>query len=247
MGTYKPNEIAFDMGYSKSLGPELALGGNLRYIRSNLFGGASITNASVQAGNAIAVDVSVSYKSPVFIFSNDSFLDLGLTLSNIGTKIRYSDPGQSYFLPGNVKLGTALKFGNEDNKITLALDLDKLMVPTQPRYDLNGNIVSGRDPDRSVPSGILGSFTDAPGGFSEELKEIGLSSGIEFSLKDKVFFRGGFVYQHPQKGNISYLTTGLGFNYSYITLDFSYIIGSSAYNPLANTLRFGVQANFRKD
>ncbi|MDQ0641085.1 hypothetical protein QF042_004650 [Pedobacter sp. W3I1] len=244
LGVYSPNEAAFDLGYSLKLGPDFALGGNIRYISSNLFGGGTI-NGNSGSGKALAVDVSAFQRLDIMLAGTPAVLSFGLNLSNIGTKMTYRNTAQSYFLPANMKLGSALKIGEGQNKLTLLLDFNKLMVPTPPVYDSNGNIIKGRDPDRSVPSGIFGSFSDAPGGFSEELKEVGISTGAEMSFKETLYIRAGYLYQHPEKANTSYLTLGLGIHYSNLSLDFSYLVGSG-YNPLRNTLRFGIQTRFSR-
>ncbi|TCD16853.1 PorV/PorQ family protein [Pedobacter psychrodurus] len=202
-------------------------------------------NGNRGSGKAVAVDVSAFHRSDITFAGTAAVLSLGLNLSNMGTKMTYRNTGQSYFLPANMKLGSALKIGEGQNKLTLLLDFNKLMVPTQPVYDSNGNIVKGRDPDRSVPSGIFGSFTDAPGGFREELKEVGISTGAEMSFREILYLRAGYLYQHPEKANTSYLTLGLGIHYSSLSLDFSYLVGSG-YNPLRNTLRFGIQTKFSR-
>ena len=244
LGVYSPSEAAFDLGYSLRLGPDFALGGNVRYISSNLFGGGTV-NGNRGSGKALAVDISAFQKSDITLAGTPAVLSFGLNLSNIGTKMTYRNTAQSYFLPANMKLGSALKIGEGQNKLTLLLDFNKLMAPTQPVYGPDGNIVKGRDPDRSVPSGILGSFSDAPGGFREELKEVGISTGAEMSFKETLYLRAGYLYQHPEKANTSYLTLGLGVHYSSLSLDFSYLVGSG-YNPLRNTLRFGIQTRFNR-
>lgn len=244
LGVYSPNEAAIDLGYSLKLGPDFAIGGNIRYISSNLFGGGTV-NGNGGSGKAVAVDVSALHRSDITLAGAAAVLSFGLNLSNIGTKMTYRNTGQSYFLPANMKLGSALKLGEGQNKLTLLLDFNKLMVPTQPVYDSSGNIVKGRNPDRSVPSGIFGSFSDAPGGLREELKELGISTGAEMSFRETFFLRAGYLYQHPEKANTSYLTLGLGVHYSSLSLDFSYLVGSG-YNPLRNTLRFGIQTKFRR-
>jgi hypothetical protein len=244
LGVYSPNEAAFDLGYSLKLGPDFAIGGNVRYISSNLFGGGTV-NGDGGSGKAVAVDVSAFHRSDITFAGTAAVLSLGLNLSNIGTKMTYRNTGQSHFLPANMKLGSALKLGEGQNRLTLLLDFNKLMVPTQPTYDSSGNVVKGRNPDRSVPSGIFGSFSDAPGGFREELKEIGISTGAEMSFRETFFLRAGYLYQHPEKANTSYFTLGLGVHYSSFSLDFSYLVGSG-YNPLRNTLRFGIQTRFSR-
>ncbi|MBB6237975.1 hypothetical protein HDC90_002601 [Pedobacter sp. AK013] len=243
LGVYNPNEFALDIGYALKLGPGFALGGNLRYINSNLIGGGAVNN--VRAGKAVAVDVSALEKSEIQLGGTPAILSFGLGLSNIGTKMIYGTSLKSYFLPANFKIGSALKMGEGPTKVTFALDFNKLMAPTQPIYDADGNIVKGKDPDRSVPAGIFGSFSDAPGGFREELQEVGVSAGAEISFKETLYLRTGYLYQNPQKADASYLTLGLGVRYSRFTFDFSYLIGS-VQSPLRNTIRFGLQANFSK-
>jgi hypothetical protein len=245
LGIYSPSEFAFDLGYARSFGPGFSLGGNIRFINSNLFGGQSGSGTTVEAGKAVALDVSGLYKKEIYLFSSPATWSMGANFTNIGTKISYSTGGNPYFLPANLKIGTALALGAKDNRITFAFDTYKLLVPTQPEYGPDGEIVKGRDPNRSVPSGIFGSFSDAPGGLSEELKEIGISTGLEFSFKEKIAFRAGYNYQHPDKGNSSYFTLGTGIKFSSLALDFGYVVGNQAKNPLANTLRFGLQAKFR--
>ncbi|GGG98273.1 type IX secretion system outer membrane channel protein PorV [Pedobacter zeae] len=243
LGVYNPSEFAFDIGYALKLGPGFALGGNLRYISSNLIGGGAVNN--VRAGKAVAVDVSALQKSEIRLGGTPAILSFGIGLSNIGTKMIYGNSLKSYFLPANFKIGSALKMGEGTTKVTFALDFNKLMAPTQPIYDADGNIVKGKDPDRSVPAGILGSFSDAPGGFREELQEVGISTGAEVSFKDALYLRTGYLYQNPQKADNSYFTLGLGVRYSSLAFDFSYLIGSGQ-SPLRNTLRFGLQAHFGK-
>ncbi|MFD2582352.1 type IX secretion system outer membrane channel protein PorV [Pedobacter vanadiisoli] len=243
LGVYNPSEFAFDIGYALKLGPGFALGGNLRYISSNLIGGGAVNN--VRAGKAVAVDVSALEKSEIQLGGTPAILSFGIGLSNIGTKMIYGNSLKSYFLPANFKIGSALKMGEGTTKVTFALDFNKLMAPTQPIYDADGNIVKGKDPDRSVPAGIIGSFSDAPGGFREELQEVGISAGTEVSFKDALYLRTGYLYQNPQKADNSYFTLGLGVRYSSLAFDFSYLIGSGQ-SPLRNTLRFGLQAHFGK-
>lgn len=246
MGIYNPNEMAMDISYTRSFGPGFALGSTVRFIYSNLYSGQLSSGGQAQAGKAIAVDVSGLYKKEITLFGNPAIWSAGINLSNIGTKISYSNTGSvPYFLPGNFKIGTAATLmPNGDNHFIIALDLNKLMVPTQPIYDGEGNIVKGQDPNPSVPSGIFGSFSDAPGGFGEELKEISIATGLEYSYQQKFALRAGYNYQSPEKGNSRYLTLGAGFKYNIFNIDFAYLAGSTQKSPLANTLRFSLQVRF---
>ncbi|MFD1255905.1 type IX secretion system outer membrane channel protein PorV [Mucilaginibacter terrae] len=246
LGLLSPSEFAFDVSYIRSFGPRFALGGTVRYIHSSLFSGQAASGRSVEAGKAISVDVSGIYKNNSYFLSLPAAFSIGLNLSNIGTKINYGIGRESYFLPANFRLGTAVALTGEDGVFTVALDINKLMVPTQPIYDQEGNIVKGRDPNRSVTSGIFSSFIDAPNGFSEELKEVGISTGIEYKFKDLIAFRTGYNYQNPQKGNNSYFTIGTGLKYQALTFDFAYLLASTSTSALANTLRFGLQVDLSR-
>ncbi len=244
LGIANPNELAFDVSFARNFGEEFSLGTSLRYIYSNLASG-QFASGQVKAGNAVAVDVSGLYKTPGNLFGKPTIFSAGANISNIGTKMSYSDAGQSFFLPTNFKLGGASIISIDDyNTFTFALDFNKLLVPTQPIYDASNNIVSGKDPNRSVPAGIFGSFSDAPGGFSEELREVGISTGVEYWYNQQFAIRAGYNYQSPTKGDSRYFTMGLGLKYNVFNIDFSYLLANAQTSPLANTLRFGLLFNF---
>lgn len=244
LGISNPNEYAADISYVRKFGPEFALGGTVRYIYSNLSSNQALSSGRSEPGRAIAVDVSGLYKKEALLFGEPMIWSAGINLSNIGTKMSYGSGNTSYFLPANFKIGTAATLLGQDSRLIIALDLNKLMAPTQPIYDVNGQIVKGKDPDRSVPAGIFGSFSDAPGGLSEELREINISTGLEYSFKDAFAFRAGYNYQDPKKGNARYFTFGAGFKYNVMSIDVAYLAGTVRDNPLANTLRFTLQAKF---
>lgn len=243
-GMFNPNEFAIDGTFARKFGEEFSLGTTARFIYSNLTSG-QITGGQQKPGTAFAVDVSGFFKKPTIMFGKDAILSAGINLSNIGTKVNYSDAADKPFLPANFKLGGASTFILDDyNQITIGLDFNKLMVPTQPIRDTNGNIIAGKDPNVSVPAGIFQSFTDAPGGFSEELKEVSISTGVEYWYNQQFAIRGGYFYESPQKGDRRYLTLGAGLKYNVFNLDFAYLVGSPQKNPLANTLRFTLIFNF---
>lgn len=244
LGIANPNELAVDFSYARSYGPNFSLGSTIRFISSNLSSGLSNSGQAAGAGTSIAADVGALFKKPTMLFQRAAVLSAGISISNIGTKIRYADGDKKYFLPTNLKIGGAADVKIDDNnQFIFALDFNKLLVPTQPRYDLNGNIVAGRDPDRSVPSGIFGSFSDAPGGFSEEMQEISISTGMEYWYAKKFALRMGYNYENPYKGDNNYLTLGLGLKYNLFNIDFSYLVANVHKNPLANTLRFSLLFN----
>lgn len=247
LGTYSPNEFAIDGTFARKFGEEFALGTSVRFTYSNLSSGKFSAGQETKAGTSLGVDVSGLYKKPTVFLGTDAILSAGLNISNIGTKMSYVEGGNKYFLPTNMKLGGASTFLIDDyNQFTFALDFNKLLVPTQPIRDEDGNIVKGKDPNRSVPAGIFGSFSDAPGGFSEEIKEIGIATGIEYTYNQQFAFRAGYFYESPQKGDRRYFTLGAGLKYNVFNIDFSYLLASAQKSPLANTLRFSVLFNFDK-
>ncbi len=245
LGIYSPNEFAIDMSYSRQLGEHFSLGTAARFIYSNLYSGRFMMGQDTRPGTAVAVDVSAYYKNPTVLLGTDAIFSVGLNLSNIGSKISYAKNTQPLFLPANMKLGTASTFILDDySQFTLALDFNKLLAPTLPIWDSEGNIVSGKDPYRSVPSGIIGSFSDAPGGFREELKEVSIAFGAEYWYDQQFALRAGYFYETPEKGNKRYLTLGTGIRYNVFNIDFAYLVANPQKSPLANTLRFSLTFNF---
>ncbi|HEY4196677.1 MAG TPA: type IX secretion system outer membrane channel protein PorV, partial [Mucilaginibacter sp.] len=227
-GTYTPNEYSIDGSFARKFGDEFSLGLTLRYIHSNLYTGiASSSSQQTKPGNAVAADISLYYKTAIQEFGNDAVFSFGTNISNVGSKISYADNGAKYFLPTNLKIGAANMFNlDETNQLTFTLDFNKLLVPTPPITDLNGNIVKGKSDDVSVPAGIFGSFSDAPGGFSEELQEITISPGVEYWYNKLFALRAGYFYENPNKGGLHYFTLGTGFKYDIYAFDFSYIAAS---------------------
>ncbi|RYF18763.1 MAG: type IX secretion system outer membrane channel protein PorV [Flavobacteriales bacterium] len=245
LGVYSPNEFAIDATYSRRFGEEFSLGTTGRFIYSNLTSGQFSAGQQTKAGTAFAVDVSAFYKTPTVLFGKDAIVSAGANISNIGTKVSYVDVGGEQFLPTNMKIGGATTFIIDDySQFTFALDFNKLLVPTQPIRDSNGDIIAGKNPERSVPAGIFGSFSDAPGGFSEELKEVSIGAGAEYWYNQQFALRAGYFYEAPEKGNRRYLTLGAGLKYNVFNIDFAYLVANPQKSPLANTLRFSLLFNF---
>ena len=245
LGTYSPNEFAIDGTFARKFGDNFSLGSAIRYVRSTLSSGQFTVDQDRKAATALAADVSGYFRKPTTLMGKEAELALGANISNIGTKVSYADNGAKFFIPTNLKIGGAstMMFDSK-NRLTVALDLNKLMIPTNPELNSEGQIVAGKDPDRSVPAGIFGSFADAPGGFSEELHEISYSLGTEYWYNQEFALRAGYFYEHPTKGDRQYLTMGLGLKYNIFNLDFAYILANQQKSPLANTLRFSLVFNF---
>lgn len=236
---FNPNEFSFDVGYSRLFGKRISGAIAFRYIRSDLTGGYSNTGTS-SAGQAFAADVAAYYQQPIMIADKKGEMAFGVNLSNIGSKLSYNQDQKKDFIPMNLKLGgRATAFLDQYNKVSLALDFNKLLVPTPPLYDADGNIAKGKNNDISVPKALFQSFYDAPDGFSEEVKEIAYSIGAEYTYANQFSVRGGYFHESEMKGNRKYYSVGAGVKYNYFNLDFAYLIPASGRNnPMANTVRF---------
>jgi hypothetical protein len=245
---FNPNEFSLDAGYSRLFSENLSGGIAFRFIYSNLTGGFTSGGTETKPGTSFAADISGYYQKEITISDKNGILAFGLNFSNIGSKMSYTDAREPDYIPMNMRLGTSgtIELDNY-NKITLTIDLNKLLVPTPPLYynkAVNDSIVSGKDPNVSVPVAIFQSFYDAPGGFREELHEITYSIGAEYWYNNQFAIRGGYFCEDPSKGNRKYFTAGAGFRLNIFTLDFSYLIPLVQNNPLARTLRFSLSFDF---
>ena len=242
LGSFKPTEYAVDMAYSRKLGGEISLGVALRYIHSDLTGGINLGGTQTHPGWSVAQDVSGYYHHELNIAENKSLLAAGINISNIGNKISYTkNDGTGDFIPTNLRFGTSLRTNFSSRySIALAIDINKLLVPTPPIRDSTNQIVSGKDPNVSVLQGMYQSFSDAPGGSKEELKEYNYSLGIEQWYDNKFALRAGYFHEPTTKGNRKYYTIGIGIRYSICELDFAYLIPQEQRHPLENTIRFSL-------
>ena len=253
LSTYRPREFGFDVGYSRKLSDKLGLGIALRYINSSLASG-TFNGQSYKAGSAVAGDISL-FHDGTGSDPNASGLNWGITLHNLGSKISYTnDATQKDYIPANLGLGIAYtKAFDETSKATFALDINKLLVPTPPVITGNSSTDSAsvaKYRNKGVVSSWVSSFGDAPGGGSEELKEVQVSLGAEYMYNNQFAFRAGYFYEAPTKGNRQYFTIGAGINYNMIGINLSYLIPSGGgvnRNPLANTIRFSLVFNLDKE
>jgi hypothetical protein len=183
----------------------------------------------------------MSYRKNIQQFGKDARFSFGVNISNIGPKVDYTNIESNYFLPTNLRVGAANTWLlDTKSELTFAIDLNKLLVPTPPIRDTNGQIIEGKEDNTSVVSGIFGSFSDAPGGANEEFKEISYSSGVEYLYNKQIALRAGYLYEDPYKGSRRYATLGAGFRYQTLDFDFSYLPGRQDKSPLANSLRFSL-------
>ena len=247
-----PNEFAFDLTYALKITDNLSLGASGRFMRSDLTNGQTINdgsgNSETHAANSLAADIGLYYQKPI---DKEQEIAFGAFISNLGAKLSYSDANNNKeFLPSNLRLGG--RYTNEideHNKISVMLDLNKLLVPTPKfrTYSVDGIQSLQEYNNISTMAGVFQSFSDAPGGMSEELQEIQLSAGAEYWYEEFLAVRAGYFYEHVNKGGRQYATVGIGLRYNIFSFDFSYLIPTTklSTNPLSNTIRIQLSMDIK--
>lgn len=241
-GTFKSRDLNLTVGYSRKIGRDFSTGINIKYIHSNLIGTQVINGVSSKPANNVAGDLSFFYTNEKPSAKNKdrgTRYSAGAVISNIGGKINYGRG--AFYIPTNLKVGGAINFKlDAHNQFNFLLDANKLLIPTPPLWS-NGVIVKGKNPETTgVISGIFGSFSDAPDGFKEEIREVTLSTGIEYWYNNFFALRGGYFMESNAKGGRKYVTTGLGFKISNYNLDLAYLVPTSQGSPLSNTWRISL-------
>ena len=252
LGQFHPNEFMVDVTYSMRLSDNLALGATGRFIHDDITNGLVVEDQTTKSANALAADVGLYYQYDV---DRSQQVAAALTVSNLGSKLSYSDDDtENEFLPANMRIGLRYSYEVDDyNTVNALLDFNKLLVPTPP--DTNGdgtwsglyqNMTDYRQ--TSSMQGVIQSFYDAPGGMSEELREISVSAGAEYWYANTVAARLGYFYEHKTKGGRQYLTAGIGLKYKSMDIDLSYLVPTTNFsnNPLANTVRVSLTFNVDK-
>ena len=253
--TVSPSEFAFDGSYSLKLSEKFSMAVGARFINSNLKVASDVGDAS--SASSFAVDVAGFFQTEELSFSDfNGRFRAGFNLQNLGPKMSYDNTQSSTnFLPANMKLGGGFDFILDDyNKVALNVEVSKLLVPTPQDPDLNGDgTVTPTERSQNNQDyqsigwfeGVTQSFSDAPGGFSEELKEVTYSAGAEYLYQDSFALRMGYFHENQDKGARQFFSLGAGFRYTAIKVDVSYLFSTSKVkNPLENTLRFSLTFNF---
>lgn len=245
-----PYEMSFDVGYSRKLSEKFSMGVVFRYIYSDLGFNTSDVGDNSTGASAFAADIAGYYTTYPIIGQNECQWSWGFNISNIGSKVAYDNGNRPAFLPTNLKLGTTFMFPLADyHTLALSLDLNKLLVPTRPRQqdyvDADGvedqfayQEALQKWEDMSPITGIFKSFSDAPGGMKEEIREITYSLGAEYSYNQQFFLRAGYYHESQFKGNRQYFGFGAGFSLNVVRLDASYMLATAQTSPLDQTLRF---------
>lgn len=242
--TLNPYEMSFDVAYSIMLSEKFSIAAGVRWIYSDLTYNYDDTSSP---GSAFAVDLAAYYQNYINIGQRECQLGLGLDISNVGSKINFGGDENSEFLPANLRVGASLMVPvDEYNRFSIAFDANKSLVPTMP-VKMDGesdeDFITRKQKDYydvSPISGIFKSFSDAPGGFKEELEEIRWSIGGEYVYNDKFSLRAGYHHESENKGNRKYFTVGAGFKMNVFSLDAGYVIATAKSNPLDQTLRFSL-------
>ena len=245
-GTAKPYEFAVDGSFSMLLSEYWSAGVALRFIYSYLFNGA-LDEDEYSSAKAIGADIAFSYRRPLQLGANTSYVGVGMSISNIGNKVSYDGDQTQQFIPTNFRLGTSFDYAfDEFNRLQIAIDMNKLLVPTP--YGNSDQYATEEEFNEAVRDyeettaigGIFKSLGDAPGGFKEELREINFSVGLQYSYNNKFMVRGGYFNENKYKGNRKYFSVGAGFNLSIFQLSAAYVITTAQTNPLDKTLRFSL-------
>ncbi|RME97380.1 MAG: hypothetical protein D6772_10495 [Bacteroidetes bacterium] len=242
----RPNEFELALAYSRKLSDKFTAGLTGKFIYSNLAAGQQLQGGDIiEPGLAGAADISFTYQTELNSSSlDDSQLTIGAAITNIGSKITYTRSVNRDFLPANFGLGAAWTMAfDEFNTLTIATDINKLLVPSPCNSCDSLGIVERQS--QSPVSAIFSSWSDADEGFSEELKEFNYSIGLEYWYDQQFAVRAGYFNEHIQKGGRKYLTVGLGLKYNIFGLNFSYLVPTTNQrNPLDNTLRFSLLFDF---
>lgn len=245
-GIFNPYEFSVDLGYALKLSEEWSAGIALRYIFSDLTQGQVVQGLQNNPGQSVSTDLSVYYRGKLQNLADGQkgrWL-AGVAISNVGAKISYSQSGNEDFLPTNLRLGAGYEYTMDKyNKVTVYADVNRLLIPTPPEVDnTTGEILAGKDDNVGVIAGIIQSFDPSakPNGMTEFWEENMYNVGVEYWYDQLFALRGGYQYEHINKGNRKYFTVGVGIRYNTLGFDFSYLFPQNANvkSPLENTLRF---------
>ena len=246
----KPNLFSLDGSYTLKLSEVFSMSVTGRFFSSDLK--LKSVDSDSSSANSFAVDISGFYQSDERAYEKfNGIWRFGFNISNMGPKINYDELGDKNFIPTNLKIGSAFDFiFDSSNKLSINLELNKLLVPSPsiPILNSNNQIIGYNQADVSFLSGLFKSFGDAPDGFSEELKEITLALGLEYTYNDTFALRLGYFGENEDKGSRKFITYGTGFSINEINLDLSYLqttSNSDILNPLDGTLRFSFTYNFK--
>lgn len=252
LNQFRPNEFSVDFQYARKLGDYFSLAAALRFIYSNLAAGQQVEGLPVKAGIAGSGDIAWYFRKKYHENDEQKFVhefSAGMYVSNIGSKISYTSSTVKDFIPTNLGVGLGYTENiDKHNSLGIYSDFNKLLVPTpDTAIDYSANPPVYKYREVSSIGGIFQSFTDAPGGWREELRQITIQGGAEYYYNKQFGLRAGYFYEPITNGGRQYLTAGLTVKYSVATMSFSYLIPTTIQrNPLDNTLRFTLLFDFAR-
>lgn len=248
LNDFHTREFAFDVGCARKVFENISVGLNLKYLYTNIPEAYAASGVQIKPAQGIASDISLFNSNKFEIFNKDSELGIGINVSNIGNKIIYTSSIEKDYLPTNLAIGTSYQVNlNEFNKLSFAIDLNKLMVPTPDTSDIEPQNGIPDFREQTVLSGIFNSFSDAPDGFTEEIHEVTISTGLEYWFDNKLAIRTGYFYEHATKGGRQFYTVGGGIHYNTFGLDFAYLLPSQGnQNPLDPVARISLNLNLHE-
>ena len=252
--TFKPMEYAIDIGYSFRLSESMALGLAVRYFQTTIAGNFSSSTIKKRISRGVGLDFGFLYLREFQILQKESEWTFGFNISNLGPRIVYSDEDNKDPIPSNLRVGSRISWrASSAIRLNINLDLNKLLVPTRPVYEIDPTtgalvidpygypiIAKGKDPNRGFFGNLVGSFSDAPGGLKEEFQEVITTTGLELIYKEKFVIRTGIFNEHEFKGNRKFLTLGAGIIVNSLSVDVSYLLPRQQIHPLSETLRFSI-------
>lgn len=239
-GNGKPREFEISGAYARKLSDKFSAAVTAKYIYSNLASGQNVSGIDIKTAHGFGTDISMYYQTDTKLGNYEADLTFGLSISNLGSKISYSESVDKDFIPANFGIGSALNLHFDDyNSMTFTLDINKLLLPTP---DTSSTKFDGSSIDAAIQS-----WTDAPGGFTEELRELYYSFGVEYWYDKQFAVRAGYFYENPLKGDRQFLTVGVGIKYNVYGMNLSYLVPTNnRRNPLDNTLRFSLLFDFNR-
>lgn len=244
--SYKAYEFAIGGAYIRRFSEHFGMSLSARFIYSDL-GNGNYNGLEQKPAPAFAADLAIYHERSYHNTPDERKtagyarrLAWGVSISNIGSKLNYNGT-YKVFLPMNLRAGVGYSFyADPENRLTLLMDVNKLLVPSPPEYGANGEIINGRDPDRSVVNSFFGSLFDAPGGLREEIREFSLAAGMEYSYFNLFFFRTGYFYENPRKGNRQHFAVGAGLRVRAFAFDLAFLAPTSDRFALKNTAKFTI-------
>jgi hypothetical protein len=250
IGTGQPNEMEIAAAYSRKLSDHFAASLSAKFAYSNLATGKTVGSHDITTATTFAADIGLLYRNQLGASGRRNYLNVGLAFTNLGSKVTYIKGLVKDFIPSNMALGAAYEMNFDDfNSLTATIEIDKLLIPSprkdgDPLFDVDGNKIADYR-EKGLFEGIFGSFSDAPGGFTEELQELMYSIGLEYWYDKQFAVRAGYFHENALKGNRKYLTLGCGFKYNVFGLNLSYLVPTTNNrSPLSNTIRFSISYDF---